>query len=156
MEMLREGIEDYEYMVILDDWIDTAAASGIDTSTAVYLREEMHRMFSHPVRWSVNDEYYLMLRGQIAEEIDKLKWQSLYGPPQVDEIKVQRVGNDVEISLFAKEVYRYNLLHSDQLVNPSWQIVDTVLVDSSDIITLIDDNPGSGQKAFYKVEVVIP
>ena len=84
LETFREGIEDYEYMVILDNWIDTAGGNGIDTSTAAFLREEMHRMFNHPVRWSVNDEYYLLVRKQILSEIDNLMWYSTYGQPSTE------------------------------------------------------------------------
>ena len=156
LEMFREGIEDYDYMIILDEWSDTAAANGIDTSTAAALKGEMNRMFFHPVRWSVNDEYYLLLREQIADEIDRLMWYSTYGEPTTQISKIKRTGNDVNITLYATEIYRYNLLRSSELVNPTWEVVDTALVNTSDTITLTDDSNGGAQKAFYKVQAIIP
>jgi len=63
--------------------------------------------------------------------------------------------SDVNVSLYAKEVYRYNLLRTTDLVSPSWIVVDTTLVSSGDTITLIDDSIGAAQKAFYKVEAVV-
>lgn len=156
LETFREGVEDFEYMKILDDWIDTAAASGIDTSNAVALQNEMFRMVPHPVRWSTNDDYYLSLRASIAGEIETLMWYSTYGMPTTDLSKIERTGNDIQITLYAKEIYRYNLLRSYQLADPSWVVVDTVHVNSSDTITLTDPSLGSLQKAFYKVQAVKP
>ena len=54
------------------------------------------------------------------------------------------------------EIYRYNLLRSTDLVDPSWVVVDTMIVSSSDTITLIDNSIGAAQKTFYKAEAVIP
>ena len=153
--MFREGIDDYEYMLALDDWMETAGQNGIDTSNAVNLRGEMNKMFAHPARWSVNDEQYLILREEIADEIDRLVWYTTYGSPEAEITGIHRDGSNVNISLYAEEVYRYNLLRSDELSSPEWQIVDTALVDVADTVILTDELTGL-QKAFYKVQVVIP
>ena len=156
LEIMREGIDDYEYLLLLDQWSDTAAATGVDTSTAVYLRGQMQRMFPHPARWSVNDEYYLLLREQIADEIDKLMWYSIYGEPATEIATFTRTGNDVRISLYASGMYRYNLLRSTDLAHPVWQLVDSALVTSGDTITLTDSGSAGAPIAFYKIEADIP
>ena len=156
LEMFREGIEDFEYMVILDDWIDSAAVSGIDTSNALYLKSELARMFPHPVRWSTNDEYYLTLRNQIMAEIDRLMWLSTYGEPAADVVGVSHDGAAFKVRVQAKRVYRYNLLRTYQLSPPDWEVVDTIVVNADGLIELTDDNAVNSAKAFYKVESKAP
>ena len=143
-------------MVILDDAVTAAAAAGIDTSTAASLKEQMQRMFIHPSRWSVNDEFYLLIRKRILDEIDVLNWYVMYGTPEAEIARIRKDSNEVTIDVYAKNLYRYNLLRTDQLLSPNWQVVDTILVETSDTITLIDYTLGDATKAFYKVEVVIP
>ena len=89
-------------------------------------------------------------------QIETLMWYSTYGTPTTELSKIERVGNDMQVTLYAKAIYRYNLLRSSQLADPSWAVVDTVDVTGSDTITLTDPGPGSLPKAFYKVQAVIP
>jgi hypothetical protein len=157
LEMFREGVEDHEYMVILDDAVAAAAAAGIDTSTAASLKAEMQRMFIHPQRWSVNDEFYLLMRKRIMEEIDALQWYTTYGVPEVDTTDLRNVNNEIFVDVYASHLYRYNLLRTNELTyTPQWQIVDTALVETSDTITLTDDSYGTAPRVFYRVEAVIP
>jgi len=156
LEIMREGIDDYEYMILLDEWVDTAAANGIDTSTAVYLREEMHRMFSHSARWSVNDEYYLALREQIASEIERLLWYSTYGRPSTEITAAAFTADSFHVYLEGTSVYQYNLLRTSELSSPDWVVVDSLLLDDSGPIELVDRNPGPASRLFYKVEVIVP
>ncbi len=156
LEMQREGIEDFEYMVILDDAMAAAAAAAIDTSTAVSLKEQFQRMFIHSTSWSLNDEFYMLMRKRIMDEIDVLNWYVMYGAPEAEIVRIRKDNDYVVIDVYAKNLYRYNLLRTDQLLSPNWQVVDTALVETSDTITLIDDTLGGANKAFYKVEVVIP
>ena len=156
LEMFREGIEDFEYMVILDNTMTAASAAGIDTSNAVSLKEQMQRMFTYYNRWSVNDEYYLLMRKRIMDEIDTLNWYITYGLPGVEITGVSNNNNQFTVDVYASNRYRYNLLRADQLTNPQWQVVDTAFVETSDTITLTDASLGGSQKAFYRVEVVIP
>ena len=143
-------------MVILEQAIADAGAAGIDTSTAVSLKEEMGRMFVYTIRWSVNDEYYLLMRNRIMNEIDKLQWYMMYGEPSADILSIVRNGGSVEISCFGDELYRYNLLRSTDIAASNWQVVDSLLVTASDTITLVDSGAGAVQKAFYKVQAVMP
>ena len=69
LETFRDGVEDYEYIVILSDWIDTASANGIDTAAAVALIARMNEMFE-PERYAANDEHYLGMIDSIADAID--------------------------------------------------------------------------------------
>jgi len=70
IELFREGIEDFEYLTILEDAM--AGASGMDTSTAESLLAQYRAMFPDWVHWSTNDEYYVRIRNQIGEEIEYL------------------------------------------------------------------------------------
>ena len=90
------------------------------------------------------------------DQIDTLNWYITYGPPQVEIAAVSNDNNEFTVDVFANNLYRYNLLRSTEIVNPSWVVVDTALVTSADTITLIDNSLGSFQKAFYKVQAVIP
>jgi concanavalin A-like lectin/glucanase superfamily protein/glycosyl hydrolase family 123 len=72
LEMLREGVEDYEYVMMLEDWIDTAAGDGLNTSAAQDLLNSMSSMMIHASRFSLNDEYYMKIREGIIGEMDQL------------------------------------------------------------------------------------
>jgi hypothetical protein len=72
LEMWREGVEDFDYVVLLEKRIEEAAGRGGDAAAAQALLRDLGSMFHDQVHWSVNDEYYLRLRNEIAMQIESL------------------------------------------------------------------------------------
>ncbi len=73
LTLYRDGIEDYEYAVILDSTIKKAESRKIDVSNARKLLEEYNRQFPTPQNWNVNDLHWAKLRLRIGDEIEKLQ-----------------------------------------------------------------------------------
>jgi len=141
-------------MVILNDWIDTASANGIDTAAAVSLIDKMHDMFQHPTRYSTNDEYYLWLIDSIAGTIDNFIAPS---PPQVQIDSITLEGDTVSVTVQAQSGIKYDLLKSMDISSPgSWNIVDTIVAANSGSIVLTDQVQPEDTKAFYMVEASFP
>ena len=156
IETFREGIDDFEYMLLLRDWIDTAGANDIDTATATALHDEMNQMFNHPARWSVNDEYYLFLIGRIGDEIDKLVYYVTYGEPQTEIAGLTYENDTMTVTVNAQAPYRYILWRATEPGSDAiWSQVDTVLCDLSGPIQLVD-SAAALEKAFYKIEPKLP
>jgi hypothetical protein len=74
LEMWREGVEDFDYMVLLDQLIRKTSEDRGDVAKARALVSDLQRMFHDQVHWSVNDEYYLRLRNEIAMQIERWNW----------------------------------------------------------------------------------
>ena len=69
----RDGLEDYDYAVILQDHILRAEKIGKDVRNARRLFSEFTRPFITPQNWGLNDTWWQELRIQIGNEIEALK-----------------------------------------------------------------------------------
>ena len=154
LETFREGIEDYEYMLILSDWIDTASANGVDTTTAVSLINQMHDMFQTPVRYSTNDEHYLWLIDSIAGAIDN------FISPQSPVAEITDIvfnGGNVTVTINAVDGYQYDLLRTFDITQSSgWVVVDSAVAVGAGPINLTDNSLGGAGNAFYLVQTTLP
>ena len=65
----REGVDDFEYALMLEDLIKEAKEKGVDVLAAESVYNDIGRFFYNAVLWSQNDAYYLELRSRIAKEI---------------------------------------------------------------------------------------
>jgi hypothetical protein len=156
LEMLREGVEDYEYLVILDETTAAAEGAGIDTTAAAGLKAGLKRMMASANHWSVNSEQYLTLRGRILEEIDKLNWYVAHGLPAAGISAIDRSGQDMLLQVDANPVYQYTLYRMEGLIEGQGQPTDTRLIDTNATVQFVDSNATMEATGFYGVGAEIP
>jgi len=70
--LYRDGLDDYDYAVILRDSISRAEKMGKNVSDARKLLTEFTRPFITPQNWSLNEAWWRELRLRIGSEIEKL------------------------------------------------------------------------------------
>ena len=69
----REGVDDYEYVFLLENLIAQAEKKGIAAGDARQVIRDISRFFHNSVHWSQNDAWYLDLRERIAGVIVELQ-----------------------------------------------------------------------------------
>ena len=69
----REGVDDFEYAMLLEELVEKCRGKGINTSRGEILLNHIDGFFYNSVQWSQNDAWYLDLRELIAREITALK-----------------------------------------------------------------------------------
>jgi hypothetical protein len=74
LETFRDGVNDYDYAIMLEQFIaDADAQGGIDTAHARATLEQINQLFFANTNWSQNDAWYRLLRDRIAEDIVALR-----------------------------------------------------------------------------------
>ncbi|MBI4024601.1 MAG: DUF4091 domain-containing protein [Verrucomicrobia bacterium] len=79
LALVRDGIEDMEYAVILKRLIHEVRAMGRDTGQAEAALAMFHRQFKNPVNWKLGETYWEDVRSAVAENIVRL--QKVSGKP---------------------------------------------------------------------------
>ncbi len=73
MVLTRDGIEDYEYAVILERLLGEAKRAGRQTDRAEAALSKMRRQFRTPVSWTLSEAHWEEARAAAAEAIEDLK-----------------------------------------------------------------------------------
>jgi len=71
--LTREGIEDFEYAVILERLIKEARAKGKETAKAEDALAMFKRQFKNPISWKLGEAYWEEVRSALAESIVSLQ-----------------------------------------------------------------------------------
>ncbi len=70
--LLRDGAEDFDYAVMLENLIKTAKSRKIDCQNAEKLIAEISALFDNAVSWNLNSNTLISLRERIGNEIENL------------------------------------------------------------------------------------
>ena len=70
--LYREGMDDFDYAVLLENAVKKAGKNGKNTAEAEKLLAEFVRPFVTPQNWTLNSRNWQELRVRIAEMIEKL------------------------------------------------------------------------------------
>ena len=69
---MRDGAEDFDYAVMLENLIKTAKSRKIDCRNAEKLIAEIAALFDNAVSWNLNSNTLISLRERIGNEIENL------------------------------------------------------------------------------------
>jgi len=155
LAMWREGVEDYEYLHFLENLIVEASAKSIDTTAAQAAIDSMGAMVDDQVHWSVNDEFYLRMRNEIAEQIESLIGEILLDDPVTIADSIE--GQDLRIDFDGTGNRRYILNRQEAMTGPAWQEIDTEETASDGPVTMYDpDATVIYPEAYYRLELEHP
>ena len=136
LAMWREGVEDFEYLHFLGNLVAEANAKGIDTSAAQAAMDAMGSMVHDQVHWSVNDEFYLRMRNEIAGHIENLVGAILLDDPVTLSDTV--VAPDIRVDFDGTANRRYILNRTQELSAPAWEPVDSAEPASDGPVSITD------------------
>ena len=153
MVLMRDGIEDYEYVQILKDLIEQAEAQGKDSASAVAALEKAQRPFISPDSWVLSDGYWFETRALVAGEIENLR-------NAVSAVFI--VAFDVDISADTATIAwnyspgaTYQLYYTDEPgLNTAWTPVSmNYTVDQGTATQTFDIDPFA-TKRFFKLKML--
>ena len=145
--LARDGIEDFEYRVILEKLIQQAETVGINTAGAVNALAMMQRQFATPTSWHLSEAYWADVRTAAAEAIENLL------TPRITKISHDQSSGTISISWIALPGRTYQLYYADSLSGTiQWTPAPMSYTITNGIATQ-DTTDGGTNMRFYKLEV---
>ena len=145
----RDGVEDFEYIKILEDLVDQTESMGKDIAPAVAALAKARRQFDSPDAWYIGETYWLQTRDELAREITNLL------TPIITKIEYNPSGDTVSISWIALPSQNYQLYYSETMgAGEQWLPVAGSYSVIEGIATQVFSISGGINKRFFKVKVL--